>query len=317
MTGVSLGTVKSRIHRGRLALRALLEGRMELFRGEAVLKPVTDRTPQHAEHDPFVIAQLAADDLRPSERPDVERLAAECRDCAALLDDLRTLDDRDDRTAPMPAGLRPRDFRLTEADAARLRKGGWRRVFGGLRGAAVRVHAATRRRDLDAGPRRAPDHRGRPAVPRQHERAGKRPGPGRQRAPAGQRIARRRPSPRPTPPTAASSRHRWPPRRPRPALPRPQCPRRPTRGPPTPPRWRAARRRDPTSRRRSRRCSAPDAARQHRRRTGDERRRGPRTDRGSGAGRGRGSGRDGPGARPDGDGRRRRPRAERGLAGRS
>jgi RNA polymerase sigma-70 factor (ECF subfamily) len=33
MTGVSLGTVKSRIHRGRLALRALLEGRMDLFRG--------------------------------------------------------------------------------------------------------------------------------------------------------------------------------------------------------------------------------------------------------------------------------------------
>ena len=33
MTGVCLGTVKSRIHRGRLALRALLEGRMELFRG--------------------------------------------------------------------------------------------------------------------------------------------------------------------------------------------------------------------------------------------------------------------------------------------
>jgi DNA-directed RNA polymerase specialized sigma24 family protein len=33
MTGVSLGTVKSRIHRGRLALRGLLETRMELFRG--------------------------------------------------------------------------------------------------------------------------------------------------------------------------------------------------------------------------------------------------------------------------------------------
>jgi len=33
MTGVSLGTVKSRIHRGRLALRGLLEDRLELFRG--------------------------------------------------------------------------------------------------------------------------------------------------------------------------------------------------------------------------------------------------------------------------------------------
>ena len=33
MTGVSLGTVKSRIHRGRLALRAILDERMELFRG--------------------------------------------------------------------------------------------------------------------------------------------------------------------------------------------------------------------------------------------------------------------------------------------
>jgi RNA polymerase sigma-70 factor (ECF subfamily) len=33
MTGVSLGTVKSRIHRGRLAMRDLLEDRMELFRG--------------------------------------------------------------------------------------------------------------------------------------------------------------------------------------------------------------------------------------------------------------------------------------------
>ena len=33
MTSVSLGTVKSRIHRGRLALRDILAERMELFRG--------------------------------------------------------------------------------------------------------------------------------------------------------------------------------------------------------------------------------------------------------------------------------------------
>src|SRR3954453_12743477 len=33
MTGVSLGTVKSRIHRGRLSLRDILSDRMDLFRG--------------------------------------------------------------------------------------------------------------------------------------------------------------------------------------------------------------------------------------------------------------------------------------------
>ena len=34
LTGVSLGTVKSRIHRGRLALRDRLEGSIGLFRGD-------------------------------------------------------------------------------------------------------------------------------------------------------------------------------------------------------------------------------------------------------------------------------------------
>jgi RNA polymerase sigma-70 factor, ECF subfamily len=33
LTGVSVGTVKSRIHRGRLAMRGLLADRMDLFRG--------------------------------------------------------------------------------------------------------------------------------------------------------------------------------------------------------------------------------------------------------------------------------------------
>jgi hypothetical protein len=97
------------------------------------LDPVIDRTPHHAEHDAFAIAQLAADDLRPSERPAVERMAAECRECATLLADLRALTAATAALPPTPAGLRARDFRLSEADAARLRKGGWRARLANLR----------------------------------------------------------------------------------------------------------------------------------------------------------------------------------------
>jgi hypothetical protein len=97
------------------------------------LDPVTDRTPQHAEHDPFAIAQLAADDLKPSERAPVELLAAECRECATLLADLRALTTATAALPPMPAGLRPRDFRLSDADAARLGGRGWRQRLASLR----------------------------------------------------------------------------------------------------------------------------------------------------------------------------------------
>ena len=49
---------------------------------------VTDRTPRHPEHDPFLIAQYAADDLRPSERPRATELIESCRECASLAADL-------------------------------------------------------------------------------------------------------------------------------------------------------------------------------------------------------------------------------------
>ncbi len=75
------------------------------------------------DHDESLIARLAVDDLDPREAGDARRLVAECPACAELLADLRLIAAA---TAALPAPSRTRDFRLTEADAARLRPGGWR-----------------------------------------------------------------------------------------------------------------------------------------------------------------------------------------------
>jgi hypothetical protein len=83
----------------------------------------------HAAHDLTIIAALAARTPDPS---DVqagsarEQLAA-CNACADLLADLVALQTALPTTST-PA--RPRDFSLTSADAARLRRGGWRRILG-------------------------------------------------------------------------------------------------------------------------------------------------------------------------------------------
>src|SRR5688572_7059594 len=90
---------------------------------------VTDRTPQHSQHDPFLIAQYAADDLRPSERSRATEMIEACRECASLAADLRAIASA---TAALPPIAARRDFRLTDADAARLRRGAWRRRFGFL-----------------------------------------------------------------------------------------------------------------------------------------------------------------------------------------
>ena len=146
---------------------------------DAVLEPVTDRTPQHGEHDPFAIAQLAADDLRPSERPRVEQLAAECTDCAALLARPPRLADRHGRASraarrsPIPRFPTHRS-RRSAPPQGRLAPPADRTPKP-----AICVHAAARRRDLDAGPGRTPDQWGRPAVPRHDECAGQRTGSGR------------------------------------------------------------------------------------------------------------------------------------------
>jgi hypothetical protein len=86
----------------------------------------------HAAHDLEAIAAFAdqrADSQTTSERERATSLVATCSSCAALHADLVTL------AAAIPAGTtppRPRDFRLSPDDAARLRPAGWRRWLAGI-----------------------------------------------------------------------------------------------------------------------------------------------------------------------------------------
>jgi hypothetical protein len=79
------------------------------------------------DHDETLIARLAAGDLTEAEARDARALVASCPACAQLETDLRSIIAA---TAGLPAPRRTRDFRLTHADAARLRRTGWRRLLG-------------------------------------------------------------------------------------------------------------------------------------------------------------------------------------------
>jgi hypothetical protein len=86
----------------------------------------------HASHDPLLLAGLADRDpyaLTPSERSRAEDLVATCPSCAAVHADLVAL-----AVATPEAAIpsRPRDFRLAQADTARLRRAAWRRVLGSI-----------------------------------------------------------------------------------------------------------------------------------------------------------------------------------------
>jgi hypothetical protein len=85
--------------------------------------------PEHAGHDETSIAGLAAADLDDRETAAARSLVASCPDCAQLHADLVAIMAA---TAALPAPRRTRDFQLTEADAARLRPSGWRRLVAGL-----------------------------------------------------------------------------------------------------------------------------------------------------------------------------------------
>ena len=83
----------------------------------------------HATHDLTIIAALAARTPDPSDvqTGSARQQLAACSACTDLLADLLALQTALPTTST-PA--RPRDFSLTSADAARLRRGGWRRILG-------------------------------------------------------------------------------------------------------------------------------------------------------------------------------------------
>ena len=94
------------------------------------------RATSHDRHDPMLVAALAADDLAGTHRDQAIDLTRTCAECATLHDDLLALA-RATASVPPPIATRPRDFRLTPADAARLRPGGWRRLVGAVSSSRV------------------------------------------------------------------------------------------------------------------------------------------------------------------------------------
>jgi uncharacterized protein YjeT (DUF2065 family) len=81
---------------------------------------------QHAQHDQFLVASLAAGDLAGTDRDRATALVTSCPDCAGLHDDLLAIARA---TAALPAAVRSRDFRISAEQAARLRPAGWRRFI--------------------------------------------------------------------------------------------------------------------------------------------------------------------------------------------
>lgn len=91
---------------------------------------VNPAPPSHAQHDGLLVAAHAAGDVGGDELRAARELVATCPECARLFDDLRLIQTA---TAAIPTVPRTRDFRLTAADAGRLRGRGWRRLLAPLR----------------------------------------------------------------------------------------------------------------------------------------------------------------------------------------
>ena len=85
----------------------------------------------HAQHDPLLVASLAAGDLAGADRDHATAQIASCADCAELHADLILIARA---TAALPPAVAPRDFTLTPEQAAALRPGGWRRLVAAISG---------------------------------------------------------------------------------------------------------------------------------------------------------------------------------------
>lgn len=96
--------------------------------GEMPAEPSPRSATPHTTHDVVLLAAVGDRDPDPASRATVERMIADCHECAAIAEDLRLLAIG---LADLPPSLpAPRDMRLTEADAARLRRGGvWRAIL--------------------------------------------------------------------------------------------------------------------------------------------------------------------------------------------
>lgn len=86
------------------------------------------RASTHDRHDLMLVAALAAGDLAGTDRDLAISLTSTCDECRAVHDDLVAIA-RATATVPPAVTKRPRDFRLTTAQAASLRRSGWRRLL--------------------------------------------------------------------------------------------------------------------------------------------------------------------------------------------
>ena len=75
----------------------------------------------HDRHDRLLVTRFAVGDAYPGEVELAKELVRHCADCAALAADIRLIAAR---TADLPVVRRPRDFRISAAQAERLR-GSW------------------------------------------------------------------------------------------------------------------------------------------------------------------------------------------------